>query len=243
LTPFDFFFGQVNFILFAILSGGIYFKEFAYFEPVNTAGFLTGVSLLVFGIFLLSPKLGDHDDEHHHAYHDASATPAHTAANSAQSAAPVPSGEDEEPSAAPAESNDGGKAHALPVGEERRGVSFSSSSGVGSPSSVSDVSGRLSGESSSSPTSPTNKKSVRMSVTRRSISNPHMNLLRDPQGSSSSAARRESNAANNQGSSARRPTMMNFKFGAVVSPFLLILVADARLFLCVCVLWNGVALC
>jgi hypothetical protein len=47
----------VNFILFAIVSGGIYFKEFQYFEPINTIGFIGGVILLVTGIFLLSPKM------------------------------------------------------------------------------------------------------------------------------------------------------------------------------------------
>ena len=48
---------QVNFILFAIVSGGIYFKEFSYFGPMHTAGFLCGVMLLVTGIFLLSPEI------------------------------------------------------------------------------------------------------------------------------------------------------------------------------------------
>ena len=46
---------QVNFILFAILGGGIFFKEFSYFRPLNTVGFLAGVLLLFLGIFLLSP--------------------------------------------------------------------------------------------------------------------------------------------------------------------------------------------
>ena len=30
----------MNFILFAIVSGGIYFKEFSYFEPINVVGFV-----------------------------------------------------------------------------------------------------------------------------------------------------------------------------------------------------------
>ena len=55
---------QVNFILFAIVSGGIYFQEFGYFRPLNTAGFLCGVSLLVFGIFLLSPKMAVDESRH-----------------------------------------------------------------------------------------------------------------------------------------------------------------------------------
>jgi hypothetical protein len=48
---------QVNFILFAIISGGIYFKEFSYFGPVNVIGFCLGVILLILGIFLLSPPI------------------------------------------------------------------------------------------------------------------------------------------------------------------------------------------
>jgi len=46
---------QVNFILFAIVSGGIYFQEFSYFEPLNWCGFLMGIGLLIAGIYLLSP--------------------------------------------------------------------------------------------------------------------------------------------------------------------------------------------
>jgi hypothetical protein len=48
---------QVNFILFAIISGGIFFDEFSYFQPVNVGGFCIGVFLLLFGIFLLSPEV------------------------------------------------------------------------------------------------------------------------------------------------------------------------------------------
>lgn len=48
---------QVNFILFAIISGGIYFKEFSYFKTINVIGFCVGVTLLVGGIFLLSPVI------------------------------------------------------------------------------------------------------------------------------------------------------------------------------------------
>jgi hypothetical protein len=48
---------QVNFILFAIISGGIYFKEFSYFGTINVIGFCLGIFLLVFGIFLLSPVI------------------------------------------------------------------------------------------------------------------------------------------------------------------------------------------
>lgn len=55
---------QVNFILFAIISGGIYFKEFSYFGTINVIGFCLGVSLLIGGIFLLSPVIViDEQDE------------------------------------------------------------------------------------------------------------------------------------------------------------------------------------
>jgi hypothetical protein len=46
---------QVNFIIFAIVSGGIFFKEFNAFGVWNWVGFVAGVLLLIFGIFLLSP--------------------------------------------------------------------------------------------------------------------------------------------------------------------------------------------
>jgi hypothetical protein len=44
--------------------GGIYFKEFSYFGGINVAGFLLGVSLLVLGIFLLSPAIHLDVDAH-----------------------------------------------------------------------------------------------------------------------------------------------------------------------------------
>jgi hypothetical protein len=47
---------QMNFILFAIISGGIYFKEFNQFQSLNWIGFIIGVFLLFLGIFLLSPN-------------------------------------------------------------------------------------------------------------------------------------------------------------------------------------------
>lgn len=46
---------QMNFILFAIISGGIYFQEFNMFGAWNWAGFVAGVSMLFTGIYLLSP--------------------------------------------------------------------------------------------------------------------------------------------------------------------------------------------
>lgn len=75
---------QVNFILFAIISGeflkqiygiqtsnmfhsstcsmydssgGIFFKEFDYFRTINVIGFCCGVAMLLGGIFLLSPEM------------------------------------------------------------------------------------------------------------------------------------------------------------------------------------------
>jgi len=47
---------QMNFILFAIVSGGIYFKEFNEFGTLNWLGFIAGVCLLFLGIYLLSPN-------------------------------------------------------------------------------------------------------------------------------------------------------------------------------------------
>jgi hypothetical protein len=46
----------MNFILFAIISGGIYFKEFSQFKTINWIGFILGVMLLFTGIYLLSPN-------------------------------------------------------------------------------------------------------------------------------------------------------------------------------------------
>lgn len=48
---------QMNFILFAIISGGIYFKEFNQFQSLNWIGFVLGVCLLFTGIYLLSPTV------------------------------------------------------------------------------------------------------------------------------------------------------------------------------------------
>lgn len=45
----------MNFILFAIISGGIYFKEFDEFRALNWIGFVFGVFMLFGGIYLLSP--------------------------------------------------------------------------------------------------------------------------------------------------------------------------------------------
>jgi hypothetical protein len=48
---------QVNFIMFAVVSGGVYFGEFEQFGPLSVAGFVVGIALLFFGIYLLSPEV------------------------------------------------------------------------------------------------------------------------------------------------------------------------------------------
>jgi len=46
---------QANFIFFAIVSGGIYFKEFNYMKPGQWVGFVCGVACMFLGIALLVP--------------------------------------------------------------------------------------------------------------------------------------------------------------------------------------------
>jgi len=46
---------QANFILFAIVSGGIYFQEFNYMPELNWIGFVLGIILMFIGIALLVP--------------------------------------------------------------------------------------------------------------------------------------------------------------------------------------------
>jgi hypothetical protein len=187
---------QVNFILFAIVSGGIYFKEFSYFKPVNTMGFLAGVVLLVFGIFLLSPKLGD-DEDHDHDDDDGTSD-AHSDVGSF-------SGDDVEMSAQKAREkqlqlyNQQAQEQAVGGDDTRnsRGISFASDT-TGGGGDDRGVRG-----SSSSNFEP--KK--RMSLTKRSIKS-QASFSSD---TDSDNGRRKSNAANN------RRSIINFKFGAVVS--------------------------
>lgn len=47
---------QVNWIVFSIISGGIYFQEFEGFSSGRLFGFLAGVVLIVIGVFLLAPE-------------------------------------------------------------------------------------------------------------------------------------------------------------------------------------------
>jgi len=46
---------HANFILFAIVSGGIYFQEFNYMPELNWIGFVGGIVLMSIGISLLAP--------------------------------------------------------------------------------------------------------------------------------------------------------------------------------------------
>jgi hypothetical protein len=45
--------------VYAQPTGGIFFKEFYYFQLMNVVGFAFGVSFLVLGIYMLSPVLDD----------------------------------------------------------------------------------------------------------------------------------------------------------------------------------------
>lgn len=47
---------QVDFILLAIVSGGIYFQEFEDFRFQEAAGFVSGVLLVCGGLYCLAPK-------------------------------------------------------------------------------------------------------------------------------------------------------------------------------------------
>jgi len=50
---------QVNFILFAIVSGGIFFEEFQTFTTSMWIGFWCGVATIFFGLYLLVPEDGE----------------------------------------------------------------------------------------------------------------------------------------------------------------------------------------
>jgi len=50
---------QVNFIFFAIISGGIYFQEFNYMEAGQTVGFIIGIIFMFSGIYLMMPPPED----------------------------------------------------------------------------------------------------------------------------------------------------------------------------------------
>lgn len=46
---------QCNFIFFAIVSGGVFFGEFAAFSPSQWVGFIFGVAVMFAGLGLLTP--------------------------------------------------------------------------------------------------------------------------------------------------------------------------------------------
>ena len=50
---------QVIWILFSIISGGLYFKEFESLDVFDGIMFIAGVLLILIGVFLLSPKDSD----------------------------------------------------------------------------------------------------------------------------------------------------------------------------------------
>lgn len=50
---------QVNFIFFAIMSGGIYFKEFNHMDAGQFAGFTISILLMFSGIYLMMPPADD----------------------------------------------------------------------------------------------------------------------------------------------------------------------------------------
>jgi len=50
---------QVNFIFFAIISGGIYFQEFNYMDAGQSVGFIIGIILMFSGIYLMMPPPED----------------------------------------------------------------------------------------------------------------------------------------------------------------------------------------
>lgn len=47
---------QVFFVLFAILSGGIFFSEFVDFGPSQFAGFIIGILMIFVGVYGLAPS-------------------------------------------------------------------------------------------------------------------------------------------------------------------------------------------
>lgn len=54
---------QVCFILFAIVTGGIFFQEFYSFGAFQSVGFVMGVVLVCLGLYLLAPSGGDLDSD------------------------------------------------------------------------------------------------------------------------------------------------------------------------------------
>ncbi|KAL7449925.1 hypothetical protein ACHAWC_001929 [Mediolabrus comicus] len=57
---------QCSFILFAIISGGIFFQEFSSFNASQWVGFLFGIIVMFSGLVLLTPKPKQSEDEDLH---------------------------------------------------------------------------------------------------------------------------------------------------------------------------------
>lgn len=69
---------QCNFILFAIISGGIFFKEFESFSAGQWAGFCSGVIVMFTGLGFLTPspeETEEGDDESDHSDNEKENTP------------------------------------------------------------------------------------------------------------------------------------------------------------------------
>ena len=47
---------QVFFVLFAIICGGIFFQEFETYDAIQFVGFLSGVVLILLGVYGLAPN-------------------------------------------------------------------------------------------------------------------------------------------------------------------------------------------
>ena len=54
---------QVSFILFAIISGGIFFQEFNLFDMYQWFGFCFGIIVMFSGLVLLTPQLKNTNDD------------------------------------------------------------------------------------------------------------------------------------------------------------------------------------
>jgi len=55
---------QVFWLVFTIVSGGIYFQEFHHFSQTQMIGFISGVLVVFLGVYLLMPS--ESEDELHH---------------------------------------------------------------------------------------------------------------------------------------------------------------------------------
>jgi hypothetical protein len=60
---------QVFWLVFTIVSGGIYFQEFHHFSKTQMIGFCTGVLVVFYGVYLLMPTEKE-EDVHELLYDD-----------------------------------------------------------------------------------------------------------------------------------------------------------------------------